>query len=225
MNKDQRNLLQKYLELGDENLPSDESEAIILAAARKRAERNKVVKQKARIAALNKNGLKLVWHPDFFQNLSTATLAVIFTVSLFYGLHQIVGSDHTLDTADQGKHNNSFIVLETNPTNSSLLGSRFEKPTRNISLPPELATMYREIKQLDPADIIEIPNLGTDEDKMFTKQLVAIALADIGEHIAAGDLLNAQERYQRLLADCGDCELPATLEQLASLSASINTRG
>ena len=157
-----------------------------------------------------------------FSMLATASLAIILTVGLFFGMSQMIlpeeSSMHISNGADleqrQSFQKNSKVKdLITRPESVEMQDAPSKVSRDRILMEFSLPATNELIANVE---------FEFQQDRSDAQAAIDIAMFEISSMIELGSYDSARERYAMLLEDCHGCSLPTTLEALV-LSAMPQT--
>ena len=157
-----------------------------------------------------------------FSMLATASLAIILTVGLFFGMSQMILPEESSMHISNGADLEQQQLFQKNSKVKDLI-SRPESVTMQDA--PSKVSRDRILMEFSlPATNELIANVEFEfqQDRSHAQVAIDIAMFEISSMIELGSYDNARERYAMLLEDCHGCSLPTTLEALV-LSAMPQT--
>jgi len=184
---------------------------------------NKILRAAQRQAKSSQQRSSRSWLSNLdlpFNYMGAVSLAVLFTMGLFFGMSQIVSPPEqnlVSATVDEVKRP-EFVSINSNEkaviARPEYLAQE-EAPT-NISRDKILVDFA--LPSTD--ELIAKMEFGVDHERANARANIDLALNDISIMISLGTFDGARERYAKLLENCVSCILPPTLEAL--VLSSIN---
>jgi len=163
------------------------------------------------------------WSLLQFGTLSSVTLSIAFTVTLFFGLNQILNINAPSEI--QAQHNAEVNVAllankqkATQPSASVITHpNELIKKLGVVSAPEAQPVRDQILAQLElpnTQDILATMSFQLQEDHKLAENSINFAMSDIRQLISGGQLDKARVRYAQLREMCDGCTLPNTLEAL-----------
>lgn len=146
--------------------------------------------------------------------LRSASLAIVFTVGVFFAMGQLLSVDDTLTAHQQTESDTPKPVsIERIETQSQ---RQIVRP-RSLAMEPAPSGLSRDeilmsFELSDTEALLAELSFEFSQNSAFDQGSIEVAMIDINSLIETGELDNARQRYSDLKSECDSCNLPNSLE-------------
>ena len=188
---------------------STELDQLILKSAHESAQKNRANGEPKK---RNMSLLRLV----LVSFLRSATLAIVFTSGVFLAMGQLLNVDDTFTANNPSKAN------ADKPVFIERLEPSIQAPIvrhKNLALEPAPSGLSRDqilmnFELSDTEELLAQLSFNFSQNPEFDQGNIEVAMLDINSMIQIGELDDARQRYSDFKVECGDCNLPDSLEAL-----------
>jgi len=153
--------------------------------------------------------------------LRTASLAIVFTVSVFLAMGQLVSVDHeAIELNKIATLSSPNATMNTVAAEQTTIASSQDRPLSrsNIALKPLPSGLSRDqillnFELSDSEELLATLSFEFNQSSL-DRNKAELAMVDINSLIQVGELDNARKRYGDFINRCIACGLPETLEDL-----------